>query len=141
MLPSTKTKNPHSMAQSIKISNTEMDILRDESKTFGRSIARQAEHWMRIGRAIEQSDHFNYRKIQAVLKGTLNPDHLNRDEQEVYLDDLVSAMQQPQEKMQQFLDKQQVDGVGVGLDENNRIVSPVSNSISKPISNPEPGKE
>lgn len=118
-----------------------MDILRDESKTFGRSIARQAEHWMRIGRAIEQSDHFNYRKIQAVLKGTLNPDHLNRDEQEVYLDDLVSAMQQPQEKMQQFLDKQQVDGVGVGLDENNRIVSPVSNSISKPISNPEPGKE
>ena len=129
------------MAQSIKISNTEMDILRDESKTFGRSIARQAEHWMRIGRAIEQSDHFNYRKIQAVLKGTLNPDHLNRDEQEVYLDDLVSAMKQPQEKMQQFLDKQQADGVGVGLDENNQIISPVSNSISKPISNPEPGKE
>ena len=119
------------MAQSIKISNTEMDILRDESKTFGRSIARQAEHWMRIGRAIEQSDHFNYRKIQAVLKGTLNPDHLNRDEQEVYLDDLTSAMQQPQENMQQFLDQQQADGVGTGLDENNHIVTPASEPVAK----------
>ncbi len=119
------------MAQSIKISNTEMDILRDESKTFGRSIAKQAEHWMRIGRAIEQSDHFNYRKIQAVLKGTLNPDHLNRDEQEVYLDDLVSAMQQPQEKMQQFLDQQQADGVGTGLNENNHIITPVFEHVAK----------
>jgi hypothetical protein len=111
------------MAQSIKISNTEMEILRDESKTFGRSIAGQAEHWMRIGRAIEQSEHFNYRKIQAVLKGTLNPDHLNRDEQEVYLDDLISAMHEPQEALQQFLDQQQNSGLGVGLDDANQIIS------------------
>ena len=111
------------MAQSIKISNAEMEVLRDESKTFGRSIAGQAEHWMRIGRAIEQSNHFNYRKIQAVLTGTLNPDHLNRDEQEVYLDDLVSAMHEPQENMEEFLIQQKNAGVGVGLDENNELIT------------------
>jgi len=111
------------MAQSIKISNAEMEILRDESKTFGRSIAGQAEHWMRIGRAIEQSEHFNYRKIQAVLKGTLNPDHLNRDEQEVYLDDLISSMHQPQTDMEAFLSKKNEAGIGVGLDQNNQIIS------------------
>lgn len=112
------------MAQSIKISNAEMEVLRDESKTFGRSIAGQAEHWMRIGRAIEQSDHFNYRKIQAVLTGTLNPDHLNRDEQEVYLDDLINAMHEPQAKMEEFLSKQSKAGIGVGLDENNQLITP-----------------
>ena len=110
------------MAQSIKISNAEMDILRDESKTFGRSIAGQAEHWMRIGRAIEQSDHFNYRKIQAVLKGTLSPDHLNRDEEEVYLDDFVDAMKSPQEAMSKHLSEQSEAGVGVGLDDRDQLV-------------------
>ena len=110
------------MAQSIKISNTEMNILRDESKIFGRSIAGQAEYWMRIGRAIEQSDHFNYRKIQAVLKGTLNPDYLNRDEQEVYLDDLVSSMKQAQPEMNNYLSAQNATGKGVGLDENDELV-------------------
>ena len=103
------------MAQSIKISNTEMDILRDESKTFGRSIAGQAEHWMRIGRAIEQSNHFNYRKIQAVLNGTLNPDHLNCDEEEVYLDDFIDEMKQPQQAMSEYLSAQSDAGIGVGL--------------------------
>ena len=110
------------MAQSIKISNTEMDILRDESKTFGRSIAGQAEHWMRIGRAIEQSDHFNYRKIQAVLKGTLSPDHLNRDEEEVYLDDFIDAMKSPQDAMSEHLSKQNEAGVGVGLDDSDQLI-------------------
>ena len=110
------------MAQSIKISNTEMDILRDESKTFGRSIAGQAEHWIRIGRAIEQSDHFNYRKIQAVLKGTLSPDHLNRDEQEVFLDGFIEEMKLPQQAMSEHLSKQSDAGLGVGLDDNDELV-------------------
>ncbi len=110
------------MAQSIKISNAEMDILRDESKTFGRSIAGQAEHWMRIGRAIEQSDHFNYRKIQAVLNGTLNPDHLNRDEQAIYLDYIIDAMSAPQKAMRKYLSDQNEAGVGVGLDDDDNLV-------------------
>ncbi len=110
------------MAQSIKISNTEMDILRDESKTFGRSIAGQAEHWMRIGRAIEQSNHFNYRKIQAVLNGTLNPDHLNRDEQEVYLDDFIEEMKSPQQAMSKQLSDRNDAGLGVGLDEDDELI-------------------
>ncbi len=110
------------MAQSIKISNAEMDILRDESKTFGRSIAGQAEYWMRIGRAIEQSNHFNYRKIQAVLNGTLNPDHLNRDEEEVYLDDFIDAVKSPQEEMSQHLSARDAAGLGVGLDAEDNLV-------------------
>lgn len=110
------------MAQSIKISNSEMDILRDESKTFGRSIAGQAEHWMRIGRAIEQSNHFNYRKIQAVLNGTLNPDHLNLDEQEVYLDDFIEEMKLPQQGMYQHLSERNEAGLGVGLDDEDKLV-------------------
>ena len=99
-----------------------MDILREESRIFGRSIAGQAEHWMRIGRAIEQSNHFNYRKIQAVLNGTLNPDQLNRDEQEVYLDDFIEAMKSPQQNISQYLSEQDNQGQGVGLDENDKLV-------------------
>jgi hypothetical protein len=71
---------------------------------------------MRIGRAIEQSNHFNYRKIKAVLSGTLNPDHLNRDEQEVYLDGFIEEMKLPQQAMQQHLSEQNDAGFGVGLD-------------------------
>ena len=111
------------MASSIKISNNKMDILRGESKVFGRSIAGQAEHWMRIGRAIEQSDHFNYRKIQAVLSGALNPDHLNRDEQEVYLDGFISEMKQAQPGMDKFFVERNEKGLGVGLDNDNRLIS------------------
>jgi len=118
------------MAQSIKISNTEMDILRDESKTFGRSIAGQAEHWMRIGRAIEQSNHFNYRKIQAVLNGTLNPDHLNRDEQEVYLDDFIEEMKRPQQEMSQYLSEKSEAGLGVGLDDSDNLVYATTDTAS-----------
>lgn len=43
------------MAQSIKLSDKEMDILRKEAALSSRSLAGQAEHWLRIGRAIERS--------------------------------------------------------------------------------------
>ena len=84
------------MAQSIKISDKEVDILRAEAPLRSRSIGGQAEHWLRIGRAIERSPSFNYQRITQALKGLLNPDVLTAEEQEVFLISLVTQWVVPQ---------------------------------------------
>jgi hypothetical protein len=55
------------MAQSVKIADEEMEIVRKESAVQSRSIAGQIAHWLRIGRAIERSPTFDYARFRAAL--------------------------------------------------------------------------
>ncbi len=73
------------MAQTIKISDSVANILREEATLNSRSIAEQAEHWLRLGRIIENSPNFNYQRIKEVLNAETSPDELNAQEVDVYL--------------------------------------------------------
>ena len=53
------------MAQSIKLADDIMKIVRRESELQSRSIAGQIAHWVRIGRAIEKSGNFDHARITA----------------------------------------------------------------------------
>lgn len=110
------------MAQSIKISDKEMELLRRESSISSRSIAGQAEHWLRIGRAIEQSAAFSYQHIKDALSGMTSPDDLSPEEQEVYFSDLSDSMWETSEEEEAFYAERRKQGLGVGLDENDDLV-------------------
>lgn len=109
------------MAQSIKISDREMELIRREAKLSSRSIAGQVTHWMRIGRSIERSSDFNYAQVRDALKGRRSPDELSAEEQAVYIDDLMAEASEATPEQQEFFAKRRKAGVGVGLDASGNI--------------------
>lgn len=56
------------MSHAVKVSEREMDALRDAAARHSRSIAGQAEHWMRLGRLVERSPGFNFQAADQALK-------------------------------------------------------------------------
>lgn len=110
------------MAQSIKLPEAEMAILREESERQSRSIAGQAQHWLRIGRAIEKSGVFDYRRIQQALEGQLETEKLSAEEQEVFFDEFANAMWESTPEQEAFFAARRKAGLGVGLDENDNLV-------------------
>jgi hypothetical protein len=110
------------MAQSIKISDDEMKVLRDEAEISRRSIAGQAEHWMRIGRAIEKSSILNYERIKEALSGLASPDSLTGYEQELFFDLFSDSMEEVTPEQTAFFANRRKMGVGVGLDEDGNLV-------------------
>ena len=81
------------MARTIKLSDNEVQAIEQEAKLNNRSLSGQAEHWLRIGRAIERSPNFNYEHIKAALASLLAYDELSGPEQEAYIAEFYSAMQ------------------------------------------------
>lgn len=109
------------MAQSIKISDREMELIRREAELSSRSIAGQVTHWMRIGRSIERSADFNYAQVREALKGRRSPDALSAEEQAVYIDELLAEASEATPEQQTFFAKRRKAGVGVGLDASGNI--------------------
>ena len=83
------------MAQSVKLSDGEMQIIRREAELQSRSIAGQITHWVRIGRAIERSPNFDYERVRAALAAALSPDALTLEEQTVWLDQVDGHLAEP----------------------------------------------
>lgn len=83
------------MAQSVKLSDGEMRIIRREAELQSRSIAGQITHWVRIGRTIERSPNFDYRRVRAALAAELSPDALTLEEQTVWLDQVDGYLAEP----------------------------------------------
>lgn len=109
------------MAQSIKISDKEMDLLRKEASLSSRSIAGQVEHWLRIGRAIENSSAFTYQHIRDALSGITSPDQLTAEEQEVYISELSDSMWETTPEQETFYAQRREQGLGVGLDDDDNL--------------------
>lgn len=83
------------MAQSVKLSDDEMRIIRREAELQSRSIAGQITHWVRIGRTIERSPNFDYRRVRIALAAALSPDALTLEEQIVWLDRVDGYLAEP----------------------------------------------
>ena len=116
------------MAQSVKISDLDMELVRREAELSNRSIAGQLAHWMRIGRAIENAPRFSHARIRAALRGGLSPDALGEEEQEIYLADLLTAAEGPTAEQERFFEKRRREGKGVGADARGRIVRQAAKS-------------
>lgn len=110
------------MAQSVKLSDDVMGYIRRESALQSRSVAGQIAHWVKIGRAIEQSDNFTYSRVRATLDGALNPDELTAEEQEVWFDQFADELADPIASETEFYAHRRQLGRGVGLDESGTLV-------------------
>ena len=104
------------MAQSIKLGDDIMKIVRRESELQSRSIAGQIAHWIRIGRAIEKSGNFDHARITAALAGDIETTDLTDEEKDVWLDSFVEKMGQAGSDENSFFAKRRQLGLGVGLD-------------------------
>ena len=113
------------MGQSIKISDTERDIVRREAEISSRSIASQVAHWMRIGRAIERSPQLTYAHIRDALEGRRSPDALSGEEQDVFVDAIMEAASKPTAEQDAFFEARRIAGHGVGADETTKIIKQV----------------
>lgn len=110
------------MAQSIKISDEEMEVVRREAKLSSRSIAGQITYWMRIGRSIERSPQFSYAHIREALEGRRSPDALTGEEQEVFVEDLLAMAADPTPEQEAFFKARKGAGLGVGANRDGQIV-------------------
>lgn len=110
------------MAQSIKLADDIMKLIRRESELQSRSIAGQIAHWVRIGRAIEKSGNFDHAKINAVLSGELETTKLTDEEKDVWLDNFVEKMGHPGKDEEPFFARRRKLGLGVGLDEAGNLI-------------------
>ncbi len=110
------------MAQSIKLGDDIMKIVRRESELQSRSIAGQIAHWVRIGRAIEKSGNFDHARITAALAGDIETTELTDEEKDVWLDGFVEKMGQPGADENAFFARRRQPGLGVGLDEAGNLV-------------------
>ena len=110
------------MHHAVKISAAEMAALREAAKLQSRSLSGQAEHWLRLGRAVERDPRFGYTKVEQTLKGLLAPVELNTQEQKEYFDQFAANLWEPSAKEDAFFADMQRRGVGVGMDEVGNIV-------------------
>ena len=110
------------MAQSVKLSDDVMALVRRESHLQSRSVAGQITHWLRIGRAIERSGNFDYSRISAALDASLSPEHLTPEEYEVWLVAFGEKMAEPSQAEKAFFARRRQLGLGVGLSEAGELV-------------------
>jgi len=110
------------MTHSIKLADDIMKIVRRESELQSRSVAGQVVHWVRIGRAMENSGNFDHSRITAALAGDIETIELTEQEKDVWLDSFVEKMGQPGSDEEDFFSRRRQVGLGVGLDAAGNIV-------------------
>lgn len=110
------------MAQSIKLGDDLMKVVRRESELQSRSLAGQIAHWVRIGRAIEKSGNFDHARISAALAGDLETTDLTDEEKDVWLDSFVEKMGGAGADEDAFFARRRRLGLGVGLDGAGNLV-------------------
>ena len=112
-----------SVPESIRISDKEFSTLKAAKQIGNRSIGGQAEHWMKIGRAIEKSSAFSYQHIQDALTGDYNPEELTPEEDAVFVDEYMDSLLTPTAEQDSFFTQRKKDKLGVGLDAKNNIIT------------------
>lgn len=110
------------MAQSVKLADDIMALVRREADLHSRSVAGQITHWMKIGRAIEHSGSFDHARITAALEGSLDTTQLGDGEDVAWLDAFTEKMGHPSEAEECFFARRQTLGRGVGLDAGGNLV-------------------
>lgn len=83
------------MAQSVKLADEIMALVRREADLHSQSVAGQITYWLRIGRATEHSGRFDHARITAALEGRLDTPGLSKAEEVARLDAFTEKMASP----------------------------------------------
>ena len=67
MCSETITKRRLLMASVVQLSDKIVDSAKKSSKIFSRSIAKQVEHWARVGKIAEENPDLTYESIKEIL--------------------------------------------------------------------------
>lgn len=110
------------MAQSVKLADDVMALVRREAELHSRSVAGQITHWLKIGRAIEHSGSYDHARLTAALEGRLDTTQLREEEEAAWLDAFTEKMGQACEAEEAFHAHRQSLGRGVGLDAGGNLV-------------------
>ena len=110
------------MAQSVKLADDIMAVVRREAEIHSRSVAGQITHWVRLGRAIESGGTYDHARVTAALEGRLDPVELREEEGCAWLDAFSEKMSSPSEMEQTFFAERRKLGRGVGLDAAGNLV-------------------
>ncbi|WP_323039913.1 TA system antitoxin ParD family protein [Gemmobacter sp.] len=110
------------MAQSVKLADDVMAIIRREADLHSRSVAGQITHWLRLGRAIEQSGAYDHARVTAALEGRLDTADLREEEAIAWLDAFTERMSAPAPTEQRFFARRRKLGQGVGLDAAGNLI-------------------
>lgn len=110
------------MGAAVKISDMEMQALREAAEVHNRSISGQAEHWIRLGRAVERDPRFGYVQIEEALRGLRPVSSLTDEQQEEFFERFAAETLLPTERELAFWEDRRRRGLGVGMDEEGNIV-------------------
>jgi hypothetical protein len=113
------------MSATIKISDDHFyRVVKDTAKTQTRSIGDQSLHWMKIGKAIEESVRFDYKKVTAALEGKILYDDLSAEEQIIHsvnFDEIMCG-DMSEQFTKHFSELDEVDKL-YGINDNGDITS------------------
>lgn len=111
------------MVATLKISDADMLELRQASVVHNRSIAGQAEYWMRLGRAAERNPDMTLSRVEQALRGLQDPADLNGAEQEQFFDRLGEFMDRPNAPIHAFFAEMNRKSEGLVLDEDENVIA------------------
>ncbi|MTH60879.1 TA system antitoxin ParD family protein [Paracoccus litorisediminis] len=110
------------MAQSVKLADEVMALIRREADLQSRSVAGQITHWLKIGRAIERSGNYDHARIAAALEGKLDTTELHAEEEAAWLEAFTEKMSAPSDEEHSYHADRRRLGRGVGLDAGGNLV-------------------
>ena len=103
------------MAQSIKIEDELLETIRQDAARESRSLAGQAEYYIRLGRAIARSPDFDRDQVELALNGGIEVQELTLEEQEAFFVEFAAAMEkQGTGASNAFWEERRRRGLGVG---------------------------
>lgn len=121
------------MSASIKLSDQLVEDARREGGVFNRSIGGQVEHWARLGRAVEAAPGFTLDRVRAALEGRFSLDDLSEDEQRLFYNLLDESFDRPTAEEEAFFARRRAEGLGIGLDEDGRLVRALPGGRTEPV--------
>lgn len=110
------------MPTPIKVDDDIYNLIREDSEREQRSIAGQAEYYMRIGRAICRSPFFSQEDIDRALSGNIEVGELSAAEQEAFFQEYATRMENGGMYTAGFWEDRQQRGLGVGALEDGTLV-------------------
>lgn len=110
------------MSQSVKLADDVMAAVRREADLHSRSVAGQITHWLRLGRAIEQSGAYDHARVTSALNGRLDTVDLREEEEIAWLDAFSEKMSAASQTERAFFASRRKLGKGVGLDAAGNLI-------------------
>ena len=110
------------MAQSVKLADDVMSLVRREAELQSRSVAGQIAHWVKIGRAIERSSSYDHSRVLAALEGKLETTELTEEEGTAWMEAFAEKMKDGTDEEEAFFARRRQLGLGVGLDAAGNLV-------------------